>query len=190
MVHVIFDGSDVKLENFFQVGTGVADLSFFEGVPARYQRGYGYFGGNYHQRGHGMGDIFRSLWRVLKPFGMNIGTALAPMAKEAGKALGEEGLATGARVLNEMVQGKNVKDSLAAEGREGVKRLLDRASSRLQRGSGGGRRRKLPGTNVILKPGDMVTRHSIVSRAGKRNSKGLGGGPKKRRQRVDSLGFY
>jgi hypothetical protein len=185
-MHVIFDGSEVKLDNFYQVGSG-ADFSFYEGLPAKYQRGYGYFGGHLHQRGHGLGDIFRSLWRILKPIGMNIGNVVAPLAKEAGKALGEEGLATGARVLNEMVQGRNPKEALRNEGREGVKRLFDRASNRLQRGQGKGasrRIRKFPGTNVILKPGDTVTRHSIIS---KKKSQG----PAKRaRQRVDSLGYY
>jgi hypothetical protein len=57
MVHIIFDGSAVKLENFVQVGEG--GIAFFEGMPPRYQRGYGYFAGNMRKRG--LGDVFRNL---------------------------------------------------------------------------------------------------------------------------------
>ena len=42
-----------------------------------------------------MGDIFRSLWRFIRPIAANIGKAAVPIAKSAGKAIGEEGLATG-----------------------------------------------------------------------------------------------
>jgi hypothetical protein len=201
MVHIIFDGSEVKLENFHrgggQVGSGGGgdNLSFFEGLPPRYQRGYGYFAGHLRQRGQGLGDIFKSLWRVLRPVAANIGSALGPVAKEAGKAIGQEGIATGARVLNEIVQGKNAKAALENEGREGVKRLLDRASTRVrQQGSGGRRRRKLPGTNVILKPGDLVSARSIIAAGAatrKRRGGGRGGGGRqKKRSRVDNLGIY
>jgi hypothetical protein len=192
MVHVIFDGSEVKLENFYgenQIGgSSSSSISYFEGLPLKYQRGYGYFMGVPRQRGHGLGDVFRSIWRILKP----LGTALAPMAKEAGRAIGQEGLATGARVLTDLVEGKTpVKDALTTEGREGVKRLLDRASTRLQRGSGrGGRAKKnRVSSGVMLMPGDIVSGHSIVKRSLKR---GKGGGKvyNTKRQRIDSLGFY
>jgi hypothetical protein len=192
MVHVIFDGSEVKLENFYGEnqsggGGGSSSISYFEGLPLKYQRGYGYFMGVPRQRGHGLGDVFRSIWRILKP----LGTALAPMAKEAGRAIGQEGLATGARVLTDLVEGKMpVKDSLANEGREGVKRLLDRASTRLQKGgSARGRKGMRRNSGVMLMPGDVVSGHSIVKRSLKRGGKG-GKGNAAKRQRIDSLGFY
>src|SRR3954465_13166116 len=105
MVHVIFDGSSMSLDNYFQSGGGV---SYFEGLPTYTQRGHGgYFaGGNIRQRGHGLGSIFSSLWRFLKP----MGKALAPIAASAGKAIGQEGLATSARVLNDVISGQDLKE--------------------------------------------------------------------------------
>jgi hypothetical protein len=185
MVHVIFDGADVKLTNFYQEGSGSADIKYFEGLPPKYQRGYGYFVGIPRQRGHGVGDIFRSLWRVLRP----VASALSPIAKEAGKALGQEGLATGSRVLNQLVQGSDAKDAFATEGKEAVKRLVGRANARLQGGSG--RRKKLNG--VILKPGDIVTGHSIVDakrRLSTIRKHPTRGAIKTRNRRIDSLGPY
>jgi hypothetical protein len=191
MVHILFDGGGIRLDNFYQSGTGTSvgsgGGSYFEGLPLKHQRGYGYFAGLPRQRGHGLGDVFKSLWRVLRP----MATAIAPMAKEAGKAIGQEGLAAGARVLNDLVQGKEAGEALSTEGREGVKRLLDRASTRLQKGTGpagrrGGARKYKSGNSIVLKPGDLVTSHSILR--GKRKQL-----PKKKntkRQRIDNLGFY
>jgi hypothetical protein len=82
-MHVIFDGSDVRLDNFNQTGAG---FSFFEGTPP-YQHGYGYFAGIQRYRGNGLGDIFRSIWRVLKPMMLNAGHTAAPIAKSVGSAL-------------------------------------------------------------------------------------------------------
>jgi hypothetical protein len=190
MVHVIFDGASVRLDNLNQSGAG-SEIVPYEGLPPRYQRGYGYFAGLPRQRGHGIGDIFRSLWRVLKP----VASAIAPMAKEAGKALGQEGLATGARVLNQLVEGNEPKDALALEGREGLKRLLDRASTRIQRGHGKRRtvkkgKRAHRAGHIQFMPGDVVTSHSIVGDAKRRLSKGMQRGEGKKRRRIDSLGIY
>jgi hypothetical protein len=185
MVHVIFDGSTVKLEAFPQSGgSGGAEISYFEGLPLRYQRGYGYFVGMPRQRGHGLGSVFKSLWRYLRP----MASALGPIAKEAGAALGQEGLATGARMLNQLVEGSTPKEALAVEGREGVKRLLNRASTRLQRGSGGRKRARYGGSHIMLKPGDVVTGHSIArARRAKSNTKPKRG---RKHQRLDNLGYY
>lgn len=166
MVHVIFDGGSLSLADYYQSGNGAA---YFEGLPL-YQRGHGYFAGMpLRQRGHGLGDILRTFWRLLKP-----------MAVSAGKAVGQEGLATTARVLNDVVGGQNLKDSLASEGREGVRHLLDRASksSHLQRGSGKRykKRRTIKG-QVILKPSEVVGKLVPASKLNKR-------------RRIDILGHY
>src|SRR5215469_12924256 len=133
MVHVIFNRSDVRLENFFQVGG--SGLSYFEGLPTTYQKGYGYFAGvpTFNQRGHGLGDIFRSLWRILRPIASNIGQTIAPIAKEAGKALSEEGITASARILGNIAEGKDPKKALISEGKEAVSRLIDRSSTSLQK---------------------------------------------------------
>jgi hypothetical protein len=112
-------------------------------------------------------------------------SAMAPIAKEAGRAIGQEGIATGARVLNELVQGREAKDAIASEGQEGIKRLLDRASARMQRGSGG--KKRGASSRIMIKPGDIIAAHSAIKRKGPAIKKG---GARGKRQRVDSLGYY
>ena len=151
MVREAFDGSLIRMENF-QIGSG---FSYFEGLPP-YQRGYGgVFAGYPRQRGDGLGDIFKGLWRYLKPALKNI----TPALKEAGKAIGQEGLATSARVLTDVVKGGDLKEALATEGREGVSNLLQKAEQKIrgprQRGEGR-RRRKKRGGSVIIKPESLI----------------------------------
>ena len=72
----------------------------------RQQQQYG--GSNYspfvglpYQRGAGIGSIFRSLLRFLMPIG-----------REAGAAIGRQGLESGVRVLSSVLDGRNVRQSL------------------------------------------------------------------------------
>lgn len=172
MVHIIFDPSNGSIVD--QTGDG-----HFRGL-SNYQRGYGHFVGLRHQRGAGLGDIFRRFWRVLKP----IAKTLAPIATSAGKALGEEGLATTARVLSDVVQGGNLKESVQSQGREGVRKLFGRAEKSLT-GSGrkrGYKRKRNNATNVILKPVDDFVGRLVPQKVIAAN--------KKKRQRIDNLGNY
>ena len=93
MVRVIFDGSNLRLEKFHQVGSG--HIEYFSGLPT-YQRGFG--NGSIRQRGAGVGRVLKSLWRYLKP----LASAFKPIAVNVGKEIGKEGLATTARVLNKV----------------------------------------------------------------------------------------
>ena len=92
MVRVIFDGSNLRLEKFHQVGSG--SIEYFSGLP--YQRGFG--NGPIRQKGAGVGRVLKSLWRYLKP----LASAFTPIAMNVGKEIGKEGLATTARVLNKV----------------------------------------------------------------------------------------
>ena len=127
-----------------------------------------------------MGDIFRSLWRFIRPIATNIGKAAIPLAKSAGKAIGEEGLATSARILSDIVQGKDIKEAVAEEGREGMRKLMEKASSKLQKQQGSGlikrkRKRRSPlslGERHFV--GRTVPRKALLAK----------------KLRSDSLGFY
>ncbi|KAL3117658.1 hypothetical protein niasHT_004323 [Heterodera trifolii] len=137
-----------------QNGSGV---SVFEGAPT-FQRGYGYFLGVPRQKGAGVGSVLRNLWRYLRP----MVSAARPYAANIAAEIGKEGLETGARFLNEVSKGGNIKDALVSEGKEGAKNLLDKASSSLQKGRGrkkrrGGRKK----AEIILKPSDVI--HPITS---------------------------
>jgi hypothetical protein len=90
--------------------------------------GYPVFTGLAYQRGAGIGSIFRSLFRFLLPIG-----------RQAGAAIGRQGLETGSRVLSGLLDGKALKETVVNEGRTGLKNLLDKAADNLgkQKGSGG-----------------------------------------------------
>ncbi|KAL3071939.1 hypothetical protein niasHS_017232 [Heterodera schachtii] len=148
---VPFEFGQVVLTLQFKKQNG-GGVSVFEGAPT-FQRGYGYFLGVPRQKGAGVGSVLRNLWRYLRP----MVSAARPYAANIAAEIGKEGLETGARFLNEVSKGGNIKDALVSEGKEGAKKLLDKASSSLQKGSGrrkrrGGRKK----AEIILKPTDVV----------------------------------
>lgn len=148
MVHVRFDPARVRIQDLGQCGAGI---TFFEGVP--YQRGI--------QRGAGVGDVLRRLWRFVVPLATRAGHALAPLAKEVGR----EAAMAGSRVLSDVAEGADVRQALATQGRTSVQRLLKRAAGGDQEGSGKARKkRRLAGANVILKPHALDGRLCSVRR--------------------------
>lgn len=173
MVRVIFDGSNLRLEKIYPQSGGSGPISVFEGAPT-FQRGYGYFLGVPRQKGAGVGSVLRNLWRYLRP----MVTAARPYAANIAAEIGKEGLETGARFLNEVSKGGNIKDALVSEGKEGAKKLLDKASSSLQKGRG--RRKRRGGgkkAEIILKPSDVVGQ-TVPQKA------------LLKKKRFDSLGYY
>jgi hypothetical protein len=166
MVRVIFDGSKLSLDKFYQQGTG--GISYFEGIP--YQRGFGQIS-NY--KGAGVGSVVRQIWRFLKP----LASTISPIAASLGSAIGKEGLDTTARVLTKVVQGGDIKEALSGESKEGVKRLLEKATTKLQEGRGRKRKSSRPKTRIILKPSDIVGK-TVPQKA------------ILKKKRLDSLGYY
>ena len=132
MVHCLFDVNSVKLDNFSQSGQG---FSHFYGLSP-YQRGGSYF----RQRGAGLGNIFKNVFRILRP-------ALSKL----GKNLGSETLATGSRILGNLSEGHNLAETIVKEGKAGVSNFV----KNYKKQSGNGRKRK---TKVILTPSEVVGR--------------------------------
>lgn len=79
--------------------------------------GYNVFRGIPYQRGNGLGSILRSFMRYLIPFGKQIGSTLA-----------RQGVESGNRVLSNVIDGKDLKESLVDEGKTGLKNLLQKAA--------------------------------------------------------------
>ena len=120
MVHQIFDPNSVSFDDFLiveQVGTG-EPFHYFHGIPP-YQRGYG------RQRGGGVGDVLRFLWR-----------ALLPRIKTAGSILGREALSTGGRVLDTIEKGESPKQAIISEVKKGVDNLMEKGGIGRQFGTG------------------------------------------------------
>lgn len=153
MVHVIFDPASSR---FVQHGG-----EFYVGKV--FQRGRG-------RHGAGLGNVFRNIWRYLRP-----------LATSAAKAVGQEGAETGARILSNLAQGANLKETLETEGKEGVAKILEKASKKLQRGSGLKRKKRIhhfKTPKVILKPEELIGKSVPKIKA------------LKHRPRSDTLGFY
>lgn len=159
MVHVNFDTSQVRIQDL--IAQHEHGGYYFEGLP--FQRG--------GMKGAGVGDVLRRFWRFVVPLATRAGKALAPVAKEIGK----EGLIAGSRILSDISEGGDVKNALVSEGRATVGRLLKRAAA-AQSGTGKVKRRRLAGSNVIVKPHALDGRLCAV------------GVPKKTRS--DALGLY
>uniref|UniRef100_A0A914HIK0 Uncharacterized protein n=1 Tax=Globodera rostochiensis TaxID=31243 RepID=A0A914HIK0_GLORO len=89
--------------------------------------GYNVFRGIPYQRGGGVGSVFRSLMRYLLPIG-----------KQIGAAIGRQGLESGNRALTNVLEGKDIKESLITESKSGLANLLEKAASNLnaQKGQG------------------------------------------------------
>jgi hypothetical protein len=128
MVHVKFDPSSISINqfpNYYATTTtvnqegGSIDYNYFHGAKP-FQRGFGYY-----QNGAGLSDFLRTLWR-----------AFLPVMKSAGHSLGTEAISTGSRVLNKVLEGENVKESLKKEGLKGVDNLLEKGGVGRQYGTG------------------------------------------------------
>lgn len=123
-MHVKFDPSSVNLDTFYHStqfgGSYDGPYQYFRGIPP-YQRGYGI-----RQRGAGVSDILRSVWRFL-----------LPMIKKAGTEVGKEALSTGARVLTQMNESGNIsKPEIINEIKKGVDNVYERGGMKRQFGTG------------------------------------------------------
>lgn len=136
MVHVIYDYNSAGLSDAAQEGG-----SFYEGF--RFQRGFGY-AYCHQQTGRGVLGIFSRALRQLVPLVRRAlpfaKQYLAPLAKDAVKAIAEEGLEAGQNALSNIAKGQDVRGAVVTEGTQVLKKLAKRAGARLQEQSGTGRR--------------------------------------------------
>ena len=164
--------------------------------PQIYQTGgYAIFRGLPYQRGSGLGSVFRRLFRYLLPIG-----------KEIGSAIGRQGLESGSRVLTNGLEGKDLKQSLVDEGKMGLKTLLDKASSNLEKAqqqqqqTGKGSRFDFKRYRKSVDPQIGKSIHKLASSMGppnflpskprKKRTSAIKATNTKKRLRIDSLGTY
>ena len=162
MVHIPFDTRTVSYDDHFtQYGGGIANVgnellsepyTYYRGLP--WQRGYG-------QRGAGIGSVLRILWRMLRP-----------AVKTAGKAMANEALNTGSRIMEKVDQGTPLKEAVVGEGKKGIDNLLDKSGLPKQFGGRLPIKRRRKSRPLPLK------HHTIISK------------PKRHRKRLDTFGLY
>lgn len=163
MVHVIFDTSALGYDDYVQTGGGaLGEITddYFKGSPP-FQRGYGL------QKGAGIGDIFRGLWRFF-----------LPIIRRAGTEVSKEALNTGQRILEKVNEGTPLKDAFVSEGKKGVDTVLEKGGMPKQFGSGRyikGKRKKPMVFNHQTLIGRAVNKPLLQS---------------KKRLRSDAFGLY
>ena len=96
---------------------------------AYYQKGYGMqvYQGVPLQRGNGIGNWFRGLFRMAWP-----------LLRTAGTAAAAEGLSSAAQVARDVSQGEEWKKAARKRAFEGSSKLLDQASDHLKKQQGKG----------------------------------------------------
>ena len=120
MGRAVFIPFDDKVWLEYYVGqakqTGHGGMTGFQGIP--------------YQRGNGLGSFFGRLFRSILPVAKNIG-------KSALKTVGKEALHLGANVMNDVVQGRNVKQALKKQGKKSTQKLINRAATVVKNQTGG-----------------------------------------------------
>lgn len=173
MVHVIFDTRTISYDDFIQTGGGGmsesggvernSEHNFFKG-SSPFQRGYGGI-----QRGAGIGDVFRGLWRFFLPVIRRVGTTVS-----------QEALNTGQRVLDRVVnEGDSLKNAVVTEGKKGIDTLMEKGGLPKQFGTG-----KHRGIKRKKNPKKIIPSHQTI--IGGITTKPLA----KKRVRSDAFGLF
>jgi len=170
MVHVILDVNKISFHDYYQQGEGV---DVYKGKPP-YQRGYGVI--TRRQRGDGLGRVIRRVWNIL-----------LPLLKTAGKAVGQEGIATAGRMFSNIAEGQPAKETVVNESYTGMKNLLDRAKESVNETlgakakenlvqSGSGMRKRKRKRRVIRKNNSLIggfVHPEALFKKGRRDAFGL-----------------
>ena len=85
--------------------------------------------GPYRQKGHGIGNIFRSLARVFVPVARTVFRASKPLVKNVAKAAGKEVLQMGMDTIEDVASGENVKAAIKKNVRSSSKRMVGKAKA-------------------------------------------------------------
>ena len=114
-------------------GTLVVDEKLLRDHFLRHQRGgniAGYRGARF-QRGYGFGGIFKSLARYA-----------IPLFKQGAKVVGKRALQAATEVGQDVLRGKNVKESVKTHGGDVVKDFAEQGAKALLRQAGRGSKRR------------------------------------------------
>jgi len=111
----------MKFDEYYQIQSG-------GGLPV--------FQGYSRQKGHGLGNIFKSFYKWIVPI---VKTHAMPVLKEGASVLKNEAIKTVANIANDALAGKKISEAAQERTIEAVNSLSQRAQ---QKGSGIKRKRK------------------------------------------------
>jgi hypothetical protein len=98
--------------------------------------GFPVFTGYANQKGHGLGGIFRTIYKFILPL---FKTHALPVLKRGGEVLGSEAIKAVSNIANDVITGKNIHQSTKDNVKDAINNLSQKAQSSLQEG---GRKRK------------------------------------------------
>ncbi len=103
----------------------------FNGQMPMYGAGMSVFHGFPHQRGHGIGGIFKGLLRMI-----------IPMAQRAGKTIGKQALRAAAHVAEDVAEGQSLEGAVKRRAAQAIRKVAKRRPRRKsQKGRGLGVRK-------------------------------------------------
>ena len=91
-----------------------------------------YFSGPVVQRGYGIGGIFSRIFRAAVP----LFKKAAPVLKSAAKTVAKEAVRSGADVLDDVISGRSIGDSLSEHSTEAAKRVAPKCVRKLRKMAG------------------------------------------------------
>lgn len=117
--------------------------------------GLNYYQGSLHQRGYGLGGLFRSFFR-----------AAVPLFKSGAKAVGKQLFHSGVNLLNDVTKGEDIKSAAKKRLKEAGNVLTDKATTKVKSMIGSGKRnkkRKRARKPVISRRAKKEKTHDIFS---------------------------
>lgn len=130
------------------------EKSFEDYYAQQTGNGLEYYRGASFQRGHGLGGIFRSIFR-----------AAVPLLKSGAKAVGKQLFHSGVGLLNDVSRGENVSTAAKRRAKEAGRQLTEKAATRMKTmiGSGRNKKRKRSRKSVISRQAKRVKVHDIFA---------------------------
>lgn len=83
------------------------------------------FRGSRMQRGHGIGGLFKGLFKSVKPLLKSGMKTVAPILKKGARAVGKQAFDSGMNLASDLLEGRNIKTAVrkrAIEARDQLKR--------------------------------------------------------------------
>ena len=99
------------------------EKDWYEYFLSQTKQGGAGFTGLEYQRGGGLGNVFRNIFKIVLPY-----------MKRVGKELGNEALRTGALLASDIVAGQEIRKSAKDRVKAGTSNLLRKAANKLQNG--------------------------------------------------------
>ena len=113
---------------------------YFEQQAVQMGHGVPYFRGQMYQRGHGLGNIFRGIFKFLMP-----------MAKSVAKTVGKQALHTGFDIVSDTLHGQDLKQAAKLRSRQAATKLLDAAKNELAHSGSHGVQKRQAGKGINRK---------------------------------------